>query len=204
MQEQQNLVIDCYKREDFLALSQIHMPRIMYHYPATTYNELWWLLQVHPYGISIGEPLAFDMINVRKTINEYAVGHEYIQIRVLPAIGRPSSWNIWRLRDQGLRHFWITPQTQYIYEPYVDVLDLYDADEMREAALVKLYYNGKCDWDMTVLLKNCGTAVLADAIDPELITRRLSCKQRCMQHEYSCHRCDEESKLLARLIASQS
>lgn len=204
MQEQDNLVIDCYKREDYIALYEIKMPHIMYHYPVATYNDLWWLLQTHPYGISITEPLAFDLPNVRQIINEHSSENEHIQIRVVPTIGRPTSWNIWQLKDQGLRHFWITPQTTHIYEPYVDVYDLYDADIMRESTLVQMYADGECKWDMTVLLKNCGIALPAFMIDDEFATRRLTCKQRCMQHEYSCHRCDIESKAMAHIIASQS
>lgn len=203
MQEQKNIVVDCYQRIDFSALYQAHLPRCMYHYPVTTYTDLWWVMQQHPYAVTLGEPLVFDLPNVRQSINEHTAEGEYTQIRVLPALGRPSAWNLFQLKDQGMRHFWITPQTLHVYEPYVDVLELYDVDEARESALVKIYASGECKWDMTVLLKNCGTAIPSFMIDDEFAERRLTCRQRCMQHEYSCHRCDADARLTATLIANR-
>ena len=200
MQEQKNLVVDCYQRADFLAMHQVHMPRIMYHYPVNTYNDLWWLLQFNPYAITISEPLTFDLPTVRKCIDAQTKPNEYIQVRVMPALGRPSSWTMFALTDTGMRHFWITPQTIHIYEPYIDVLDLYDADQQREAQLVKLYNAGECQWDMSVLLKNCGCALPASMVDDEWVERRLTCGQRCMQLNRNCHYCDTRARLALEVI----
>lgn len=185
--ENTNWVFDCYKREDFITLKQLGLPAVMYHYPITTYPELWYILQFQPYGVLIGEPLAFDLINVRQVLDQF---ENYIQLRVMPHLGRPSNWHFVSDKDNGLRHFWIVPQMLHIYEPYVDTLELYDQDVAREKTLVELYDKGEYLFGLTSLLKNCESEIPCPMITEDLCTKRISCGQRCMKLPTNCHYCN--------------
>ena len=185
--ELNNIVYDCYILDDYVTLRQKHVPKVMYHYPITTYNNLWAILQLQPYAVVIGEPLNFDLAKVRKILDTY---DNYIQIRVVPHIGRPSNWIHLSKQDNGLRHFWITPQTIHLYEPYVDILDLYDKDPVRENALVTTYDKGDYVFGLTSLLKNCESKIPCPMITEEMVNKRLNCRQTCMQLSTNCHYCD--------------
>ena len=180
-----NLVIDCYKLEDYVFLARNLDPyKVMYHFPLTTYNDLYYVRNFKPYAVMIGEPLAFEIQLVRRVVPEK------IKIRVHPAIGRPSNWNFINDEDNGIRHFWITPQTVPVYEPYVDTLELYDNDVTREQALVDVYHQGQYMLTLGTLVKHCESTLVCNFIDSEFANRRLNCGQRCMIGSYNCHYCD--------------
>ena len=188
-----NIVVDCYDMIDFLKLAVQHPNKVMYHYPCATFNDIRYVLHVKPYAVTIGEPLSFDLIRVRQMLRDTDV-----KVRVLPAIGRPSTWNIYKSEDNGINHFWITPNTLEYYEPYIDVIDLYDEDPEREKALVKIYKSGECDWPLAVLLKNCEASVGAYMIDDQWVMPRLECRQMCMQNK--CHLCDRTAAAINTVL----
>lgn len=203
--ENKNLVIDCYEKRDYVKLANL-VPHIMYHYPAVTYNDICWLLAFKPWAITIAEPLAFDCKKVRQVIDRNTPEDQYIYIRVLPALGRPGEWGVVRERnkDNGVKHFFIVPQFMHIYEPYIDVLDLYDMNADREATLVKIYAQGECRWGLHALLKHCECTTPCQMLDEDFFKRRLNCGQRCMQGAQSCDYCNRETKVINAVIASQS
>lgn len=185
--ELSNLVYDCYLMEDYIFLHQHNFEHIMYHYPITTYNELWAILQLSPYGVVIGEPLTFELSTVRKILDQQ---NTYVQLRVVPHIGRPSAWAHLRDQDNGIKHFWIAPQMLHIYEPYVDVLELYDAKVERENALVNIYHKGDYTFGLNSLLRNCESEILCPMITEGISQKRINCGQRCMRLPSNCHYCD--------------
>jgi len=182
-----NLVYDCYSMEDYVFLHKQNFQHIMYHYPITTYNELWAILQLSPYGVLIGEPLTFELPTVRKILDQ---NNTYVQLRVVPHIGRPTAWAHLRDQDNGIKHFWITPQMLHIYEPYVDVLELYDAKVERENALVNIYHKGDYVFGLNSLLRNCESEILCPMITEEISKKRINCGQHCMRLPSNCHYCD--------------
>ncbi len=195
--EENNLIIDCYKLEDYVFLARNLPPqKVMYHFPITTYNDLYYVLYFHPYAIMLGEPLTFSLPKVRKTIEYYTPADLTMpQIRVHPAIGRPNDWNFILDDDNGLRHFWITPQTLPVYEPYVDVLDLYDTDVRREQALVDVYSQEQYMLPISTLVKHCESSLPCGFISAEFANRRLECGQSCMTSPYACHYCSHFERL---------
>ena len=186
--EDQHLVLDCYEMLDFIKLRQADVSRVMYHYPVATYNDLYQLMFYKPYAISVREPLTFDLPQVREVLDQDQ--ERYIKIRVVPHIGRPADWADLREKDNGIRHFWIAPQMAYVYEPYVDVLDLYDADSGREQALVDVYSKNDYMFGLNSLLKHCESSLLCGLVDEEFTKRRLNCKQRCFRMSNDCHYCE--------------
>lgn len=201
--ENENVIIDCYEKVDFIEMFKRNAKRVMYHYPVTTFNDLKWFLAFNPYAVTIGEPLTFELQKVRDMVNQQL---EYTRIRVLAAIGRPSEWNVisHMIDDNGVKHFWILPHTIYLYEPFIDTIDLYDRDKEREVQLVKVYLSGECDWPMNVLLKNCDVGTPCGMVMEDVIERRLNCGQRCMQGGNRCDLCNRETKLINSVIVNHS
>lgn len=194
LQENTNTIIDCYDLNDFILLSKKHPYRIMYHYPCTTYNDLYRIIFCQPYAITIAEPLTFDIINVRQTINSQSEDH-YINIRVLPMIGRPTEWNDLKSIDHGIQHFWIAPHLIDVYAPYIDVFDLYDMDVKREQALIEVYTSQKYMMPIGSLVKNLESSVSSEIFDVDFAKRRLSCRQTCMRGNTGCQYCMAFEKL---------
>ena len=189
LQENPNIIVDCYEWQDFLTLQYHgHIKQLMYHYPVNNYTQLWYVLHFKPYAVTIAEPLTFDLPQVRKTVDDLA-GDDHIQIRVLPALGKPSDW-VFIDDDNGFKHFWIMPGNTSTYEPYIDVFDLYDADPSREQALVDAYHSQQYMLPIGVLVKNCSSNLPANLIDTEFAERRTQCQQRCMRGTTNCHYCD--------------
>lgn len=200
-EEQNNCIIDCYQRNDFIRLANMNVKQIMYHYPATNFNDLWFLIQYSPISIAISEPLTFNLQAVYNFIHAHNK-NENTTIRTVPCLGRPSSWQNIKDKDNGLRHFWITPQAIPLYEQYIDVLDLYDENENREAILVDIYFKQQYDYPIATFIKHCESVIPAPLITEEIIKKRLNCKQICMLER--CHYCDEAEKLFTYITTSQS
>ena len=164
----------------------------MYHYPCTTYNDLYRIIFYQPCAITIGEPLVFDIVNVRKIIDD---NNYHIDIRVLPMIGRPTEWNDLRTIDNGIQHFWIAPHLIDVYAPYVDVLDLYDMDVKREQVLIEIYKTQQYMLPIGSVVKNLESLVYAEVFDTDFAKRRLSCRQTCMRGNTGCQYCMAFEKL---------
>ena len=203
--ENSHLIIDFYNKNDYIKFSTL-IPHFMYHYPACTFNDLYWLMSFHPYAITIGEPLIFNIKRARQAVNDMTPENNYTQIRILPAIGRPSEWApLAALKhDNGINHFWLIPQQLHIYEPYVDVLDLYDRNIEREQQLVKLYHKGTCNWGLNTLLRNCDISIPCELIPDEFTQHRLNCEQRCMRGNNSCDYCNRQIRLVSAWLTSHS
>lgn len=203
--ENDHLVVDFYEKQDYIKFSQL-IPKYMYHYPACTFNDIYWLMAFHPWAITIGEPLTFNLPRMRETVNLMTEEGSYTYVRVLPALGRPSEWNIiGKLKnDTGINHFWIMPHQLGIYEPYIDTLDLYDRNLERENQLVKVYNRGTCDWGLNSLLRHCEISIPCDLVPDEFAKRRLNCEQRCMRGDHSCDYCARQIRLVNAWMSSHS
>lgn len=198
IQENPNIVIDCYDLQDFITLRhQSHIEKMMYHYPQDNYAKLWYIMQFNPYAVTISEPLVFDIQHVREAVNNLSADEENpTKIRVLPAIGKPSDW-VFVDQDDGFNHFWILPHMAHAYEDYIDIFDLYDADPDREQALIDAYHIGRYDLQIGVLVKNCSSTIPALFIDDEFINHRMNCQQRCLRGSRNCHYCDMFKRTVA-------
>lgn len=187
LEENLNFILDCYNLTDYITLSKKHPQRVMYHYPCTSYNDLYRIISYRPYAVTIGEPLTFDLKNVRIAVDSWYEYH--VNIRVLPMIGRPTEWADMRVTDNGIKHFWIAPHLTHIYEEWVDVLDLYDLDEQREQALIEVYKSKEYMMPIGSLVKNLESVVPSNMFDDDFANRRLTCRQLCMKGISGCNYC---------------
>ena len=190
-----NLFFDFYKFEDFKTFAEECSERkYMYHYPVNTYMDIQYLLQFQGLAaITIEEPLTFDLPQVSQTI-KYDEERD-IQIRVWPTVGRPSRY-IGYKGDNGINHFWILPQHMYLYEPYIDVVEIIDKNQSRERALCEVYLSDTpYVLGLYPLIKYMDSTIIGNFIDPKWIEQRLNCKQICLRNGTTCHRCMHEDKM---------
>ena len=195
--ENPNWVLDCYELNEFIQFSSVHhVQKIMYHYPVNTFNDIFLLMSYHPYAISISEPLTFQCQMVRESVDSMTLEGQYTLIRVHPALGRPTKFDPLRQIDDGIRHFWVPPHMTDVYEPYIDVFDLFDKNTVREQALVDAYTKQKDTYSLRILCSNVDSDSLAIHWGTDEIKRRVNCGQACMRKPSNCHYCDRVAALL--------
>lgn len=193
IKENNNIVVDCYDLHDYISLSKLHPRRIMYHYPCESFNDLYRIISYQPCAIMIGEPLTFNLKTVRSVVDDWY--DYYINLRVLPMLGRPTEWTDLREQDNGIKHFWIAPHLIPIYDDYIDVIDLYDTDVQREQALIEIYTAQRYMLPIGSVVKNLESSLPAEMFNEDFAIRRLNCHQTCMRGNSGCHYCEQFEKL---------
>lgn len=190
-QENQQIYYDFYSLDDLITYADYTQSNhIMYHQPALTWNLVQILLACNVSDITIGEPLTFNMNDVEKNIRSLGV-----KVRVRPYIAR-NNYQMKLQNDNGAHHFWILPQHLYLYENYIDVIDLIDDNTVREIGLINAYtstlpYNAH----LSTLIQGLNSDIGAGFIDETFVNSRLNCGQYCMKNKNSCHRCDQYIKM---------
>lgn len=199
-EECSNIFYDFYDLSDLVEYAK-HFRRnvnyIMYHQPALTWGLVQILLYYNVSDITLGEPLVFDMPEIKKNIQSRGV-----KIRIRPNFAKPMLARDVET-DKGIHHFWVLPQHMYLYEDYVDILDLLDNNSVRETAVVNAYtsadpYTARLD----TLIDGVECGIGASFIDDKFVQRRLTCHQNCLKNSNYCHFCDQYVKMYD-VIAAQ-
>lgn len=165
------------------------IPKIYFKYSINTYNMLYFITQFNISDVLLGEPICFDLQQVSASINNDEE-KPHINIRVRPADGMPSLFTYIDNIDNGIQHFWVPPQLAYIYEPYVDIFDLTDDDEIRETALFEIYTKQEYLGDLRSLCKHMKAIIPCDYFEEKDIIKRVTCRQRCLKPgTTTCHYC---------------
>lgn len=189
-----NLFFDFFKFDDFKFFAGTYEERkYMYHFPVNTYMDVQYLLQYQGLAaITLEEPLTFDLPNVHKAIKWDE--ERNIQIRVYPAIGKPSRYRDY-VGDNGINHFWILPQHLYLYEDYIDVIELTDKSERRERALVNMYSN-QIPYLLSIdpLFPGVDSNMMGAFVDEDWVEKRIKCQQTCLQKGIHCGLCLRQDK----------
>ena len=199
LKDMDNLFLDFYLFDDLISFDNEtqyeYRERFMFHYPVDTYALLNILLDHHVSDITLNEPLIFDIQNVEHFIH---YNNPTVCIRMRPYIGRAA----WMLDTEDMCHFWVLPQHIYLYENYVNVIDILANSVMREETLFKIYRSGTYQLDMAVLIDHFDVqpTVKGAWIDDALAMRRLNCKQICQSTKPKrCHVCQLSTQLLAQM-----
>lgn len=194
-----NLYLDFYTlqslEEFFDTTNNEYNTRCMYHNPVDNYNLLNFLLNYNVSDITLMEPLAFDMKNVSHYIR---YDNPNCRIRIRPYIGR--TWPAPITDD--MCHFWVLPQHLYLYEDYVDVIDILADDIVREETLYKIYRSKKYELLLSALIEYfiADTPINALWIDDALAAHRVNCRQICQSTKpCRCHLCALESQILQHM-----
>ena len=192
--EYPRLYFDFYILDNFKQMASIYSEQhYMYHYPIYNWIDLNYILHFDGlYAVTIGEPLVFDLKRVRTLINR---SRDNIKIRVNPTIAKPSIYNDY-IGDTGLCHFWVLPQHSYLYDNYIDVMDILAEDKDREEILCKYYIDNQ-PWLLRLdnFFKNINTEIIGNYVLDEWAEKRLNCGQRCFMPSPTCHYCESQNTM---------
>lgn len=139
--------------------------------------------------ILIAEPLTFNMENIKKGIKD-----EGISVRVNPALSK-HNYALENTNDPSINHFWIIPEYVYLYEDYIDVLELSDESVSRQETLCRTYINyDTYGNNLKFLIKNFDIDIIPNVLDEKFFKRRLNCNQTCLISSQNCHYCSTFAK----------
>ena len=100
----------------------------------------------------------------------------------------------------AIQKFWIRPEDTEEYEPYVDIFEIYRADD-RQSVVYEVYKDRQWLGDLKDLLCSAEDFdVSNDAIDPNFGQRRINCGKRCMLGQ--CFYCPEVEKFARKFKES--
>ena len=199
VKENPNLYFDFYKLEDYThAAREAESRNYYFHYPLATYNAINYVLSMPgAAGITVMEPLTFEIQKVRDSVDTYAEG---LCIRMVPYIARPTEYNAIADLDNGITHFWVLPQHINLYDAYVDYVDIIAGSIDRETALLNVYLQGSYILRLDAIFSNINTDMIGNFVDDAWASRRLLCHQTCMQHGWrGCDFCKRQESIYSLL-----
>ena len=142
--------------------------------------------------VYICNELAFDLERDKK----YCLMYNNVQVRVWPNIYQTSWYDSLIMKD--LTGFFMRPEDQYIYERYVDTLEIFGDNEAKQKVLLKIYKNKKWLGDLKTLIIGLPVEVDNKGFLPYFAATRAKCKKRCHQSECDiCKRCLSLSNTMA-------
>lgn len=157
-------------------LPQLKIPYFFGIY-ATTYEDLYFMVNLGVSQVYIAEALGFDIIQVSEYCHKYKV-----LVRVIPNIAQS------KMPIPDIKRFFIRPDDLYLYEPYVDVIEFW-GDAQKQHIVKKIYERGKWFGDLKDIIQCFNTSVNNMAIVPMWAPKRMTCRQRCLSGD-RCHICD--------------
>lgn len=199
IKENDRLYFDFYSWSDFVTVAkEAPKRRCFMHYPCVTYGEIYFIMHmVGTAGITITEPLIFDIPTVRSVVDSYAANDdEHFIIRMVPYIGRPTLYDAIKEQDKGLCHFWVLPQHIHLYEEYIDYVDILAKEQTFEATLLNVYLQGSYLMPLHTIFANVDTLMTGNFVDEDWAKKRLNCRQTCMMNGHrACHYCDQQNQM---------
>ncbi len=160
---------------------------------ATEATSAWDLRAMEDFGCEyayVGAPLFFNL----PSLTDRTIG-----IRAIPTV----AYNHRLPHTSGVCGQWIRPEDVEAYEDYIDVLEFEFCEVTREQTLFKVYAEDQ-QWAtrLDILVEDLGSPALNRLINPDLIDKRLYCRQRC-QLDHSCHACETAMKLASTEFVEQ-
>ena len=187
-----NVRLEFYELKDLLNYAKDYFgtqDKYSFHFPADTYNLLNTLLRLKVSDILLDEPFVFE---IERIYNFIKFQYQDCKIHIRPYIGKPS----YMLSDESvMHHFWVLPQHLYLYEEYVDVVDIFADSIERERRLLDIYCVKHEYTNLLGPLVNNYTEqdkkMCAGYVPLKMAEDRLNCKQICCTRIPSiCHICD--------------
>lgn len=181
-----NIVVqlDFFEQKDYIQLFKDNKIPIMFINFVNNYDLLYTLLKYKPTDIYIIEEFGFKLKELQ-VIREAGT-----QIRCFPDVCQSSRGT--NKTIPAIQKFWIRPEDTEEYEPYVDVFEIFCADD-RQSAVYEIYQDRQWLGNLNNLLSSAdGLDIDNDAIDPHFGQRRINCNKRCMLGQ--CFYCPEVEK----------
>ena len=119
-----------------------------------------------------------------------------IKIRVSPSL----SPNAAPSASPNLNSFFIRPEDLDKYSEIIDVIDFMESDLDRESTLLDIYRRRSFPYNLALLIPNLNIQVENIFIHDSFAANRLNCGQKCKIPGYSCHICENETRVTNQLL----
>lgn len=166
-------------------LKQLNIDYYFNQYCAS-WDMLFGQVQLGVSDVIIAEELAFDLKNVKRYCKPFN-----IKIRVYPNVaqagGRGTSLEI-----PDMMKFFIRPEDTEIYEPYVDIFEIW-GDTKQQNTIFKIYYSQQWLGDLNNIISGFTDSVQNNALSSYFGISRIKCGKKCMQGR--CKICLEMKRL---------
>lgn len=131
--------------------------------------------------IYLTDEICFDIKDAAAVVHSSGA-----KVRIYPNVAQS---RFGRMRDVFC--FFVRPEDIDLYEPFVDVCEIWPADDKRTEVLLEIYKNKK-EWfgPLNEIISNFDSPIDGKHILPIFGQRRLYCKKRCM-HGTTCGICSE-------------
>ena len=158
-----------------LFLKSANIP-LLFTNVANDWDKLHYLVDVGAAAIYVGEALGFEIDKVAEFLHS-----RNIEVWVHPNIAQSSIY-----LSNPFTKFWIRPEDVSIYEPYVDVMQMWHLKDKpnQQDTYIKVYQRGKFagPLDQFLIDFNAPGFLVYNAIIPqEIVKRRISCGKACLK-----------------------
>ena len=150
-----------------------------YGYPISTYEEFNSLVELEPFYIIPGAPLFFDL--------EY-ISSKGVPLRAFPNVSSMSLFP----KINNYSGTWIRPEDIDFYSRYIETCEFFTETIEQERALFRIYKRDKeFIGPIGLIIPDLmDSPAHNDLINPEYISVRTYCKQRCESGEKPCNICE--------------
>ena len=147
-----------------------------------TFDQVYTFIKLGVSDVYITETLGFSLGEIGKFVKEQG-----IKVRVLPNVAQSTLGSLSELPHEC--RFFIRPEDVDVYEPYVDVFELF-GNEDKLSVTYEIYKEKKWKGFINHVVKGMNDLFSLDAEMP-FGEYRLNCKQRC----YQCNLCTRQKEI---------
>lgn len=167
-------------REIALKMQEANIPYMFVKY-ANSLDRAYTQAMMGASDIYVTENLAFRIPDIQYIKEKFGV-----QIRLIPNIAQIGGFT--KEIDPMLK-FWVRPEDTEIYEPYVDVFELWGTSD-RLSVVYEIYKNRRWFGDLNDIILDFDCATVPNgSMPPYLGPQRLKCGQACLKG--ACNLCPQ-------------
>lgn len=169
------------KKEQLKSLKEKGI-RYYFNQPCTSWDLVYGLVSLGASDIIVTETMGFDLVK----ISEYCKPRK-VKIRIYPNVAQYGGYGVSE-EIPDVQKFFVRPEDTEIYEPYVDVFEIW-GDFERQSVLFEIYKQQYWLGNLNDIIYGLNEEIPNECIMDHFALIRLSCRKKCMQGEKRCQIC---------------
>lgn len=186
-----NIAVQIYQNNELIKKLKEHNIPFMFLNFAGSFSSAYSQAKIGASDVYIVEDLGFRMKDIADLKTQFD-----IQIRVFPNIAQTNSTQLRQI--PAIQKFWIRPEDTELYEPYVDVFEIFG--EAQLSVVYEIYKDRQWVGDLDDIILDFfpnSEIVPNGSMAPHIGEQRLNCGQACLRGK--CNLCEESAKLAKTL-----
>lgn len=175
-----NIAVKVTRDQDINLLKNNNIPFFFTHY-ANSMEQAYIQAEAGASDVYVAEELGFRIKDLQKLKEKYG-----IKLRVLPNIAQVSKGG--KGYVSPLEQFWIRPEDTEIYEPYIDVFEIWGINRL--SIVYEIYKQQQWLGELEDIILDFGDVHIPNTgINPHFAEMRLNCGKRCLLGQ--CNLCQQ-------------